>query len=202
MRRTQRDSHLGTVTVPPHTALFLERTEGATRSHPGLARLSREGSFVPLGTSPPVESPTSWASFSTGTNPGKHNVFDFIERKPDTYKPQPRLTSFEHGTFLWRLFPLRAAHATSRRAGTPFWSIASQQGLRTKVLTVPLTFPPDEVADGKYWRHARARRPRNASRMQCWASDLSQMRRAIRRGDLTAPEVPGRCGAGDARQAK
>jgi predicted AlkP superfamily phosphohydrolase/phosphomutase len=141
---------------------------------PNLARLSREGSFAPLATSPPVESPTAWASFATGTNPGKHNVYDFIERSPDSYKPQPRLTSFEPGTFLWQLFPLRGAHATSRRAGTPFWSIASQQGLRTKVLTVPLTFPPDDVADGEILAGMPVPDVRGTlGTYQFWASDLS-----------------------------
>jgi predicted AlkP superfamily phosphohydrolase/phosphomutase len=141
---------------------------------PNLARLSREGSFAPLGTLPPVESPTAWASFATGTNPGKHNVYDFVERTPDSYQPRLSLTSVEPGTFLWRLFPIRAAHATARRAGTPFWSIVGSHGLRTRVLTVPLTFPPDQVVNGEVLAGLPVPDVRGTLGLyQFWGSDLS-----------------------------
>src|SRR6266542_1172160 len=34
-----------------------------------LARLARTGTFKPLGTTNPPESPVAWASFATGLNP-------------------------------------------------------------------------------------------------------------------------------------
>ncbi len=51
---------------------------------PNLARLAEEGSFRPLATSNPAQSPVSWATFNTGSNPGKTRIFDFLKRKlPD-----------------------------------------------------------------------------------------------------------------------
>ncbi|MCC6359159.1 MAG: alkaline phosphatase family protein, partial [Phycisphaerales bacterium] len=53
---------------------------------PNLARLREIGSFQRLGTTWPPLSPVAWSSFSTGANPGKHNIFDFIARTAD-YRP-------------------------------------------------------------------------------------------------------------------
>ncbi|MBN1334515.1 MAG: alkaline phosphatase family protein, partial [Deltaproteobacteria bacterium] len=47
---------------------------------PAFARLAEEGSFQPLGTSTPPQSPVAWSSFITGTNPGGHGIFDFVGR--------------------------------------------------------------------------------------------------------------------------
>ena len=55
---------------------------------PNLAQLRDTGTYVRLGTTWPPLSPVAWSSFSTGTNPGKHNIFDFITRKASTYGPQ------------------------------------------------------------------------------------------------------------------
>jgi predicted AlkP superfamily phosphohydrolase/phosphomutase len=54
---------------------------------PNLKRLSEEGSFAPLATTNPAESPVSWASFSVGGNPGRTGIFDFLHRIPGTYIP-------------------------------------------------------------------------------------------------------------------
>ncbi len=45
---------------------------------PHLAALKEEGGFVPLGSTLPPISPVAWSTFQTGTNPGKHNIFDFL----------------------------------------------------------------------------------------------------------------------------
>ena len=48
---------------------------------PNLQRLREEGTFVPLATANPAQSPVAWASIVTGTNPGKTNIGGFIKRK-------------------------------------------------------------------------------------------------------------------------
>ncbi|HMT20584.1 MAG TPA: alkaline phosphatase family protein, partial [Promineifilum sp.] len=53
---------------------------------PNLARLIERGSFGVLRSTIPVHSPTAWASFITGLNPGQHGVFDFVRRSSDSYK--------------------------------------------------------------------------------------------------------------------
>ncbi|RPH56650.1 hypothetical protein EHM82_02925, partial [bacterium] len=35
----------------------------------------------------PSQTPVSWSTFSTGLNPGRHGVFDFLKRNPEDYKP-------------------------------------------------------------------------------------------------------------------
>ncbi len=55
---------------------------------PNLKQLKTQGSFLPLETTNPAQSPVAWASFSTGTNPGKHRVFGFLKRGEKNYQPQ------------------------------------------------------------------------------------------------------------------
>jgi predicted AlkP superfamily phosphohydrolase/phosphomutase len=47
---------------------------------PNIKKLKEKGSFLPLGTANPAQSPVSWASIVTGTNPGKTNIGGFIKR--------------------------------------------------------------------------------------------------------------------------
>ncbi len=54
---------------------------------PAFAQLAASGSFAPLGTSVPPQSPVAWSSFMTGLDPGGHGIFDFIHRDPDTMIP-------------------------------------------------------------------------------------------------------------------
>jgi predicted AlkP superfamily phosphohydrolase/phosphomutase len=54
---------------------------------PNLAKLRAQGSFAPLRPTIPSQTPVSWSTFSTGLNPGRHGVFDFLKRDPKTYKP-------------------------------------------------------------------------------------------------------------------
>ena len=55
---------------------------------PNLKRLAEQGTFSPLATTNPAESPVSWASFTTGQGPGHHGIFDFLRRVPGTYLPE------------------------------------------------------------------------------------------------------------------
>ena len=54
---------------------------------PNLKKLAESGTFAKLETTQPSESPVAWASFATGVNPGKHNIYDFLVRDFDTYMP-------------------------------------------------------------------------------------------------------------------
>ena len=54
---------------------------------PKLSRLAAQGSFIPLDTSIPPQSPVAWSNFVTGMNPGGHGIFDFMHRDPATYAP-------------------------------------------------------------------------------------------------------------------
>src|SRR5919205_406295 len=54
---------------------------------PLLARLRAEGTFRPLLPTVPAQTPVSWSTFSTGIDPGRTGIFDFLRRDPKTYLP-------------------------------------------------------------------------------------------------------------------
>ncbi len=117
---------------------------------PNFNRLRRNGTFLFLQTSNPPQSPVAWSSFITGSNPGKHNVFDFLTRDPKTYYPKLTITGiekpdvFEIGRYS---IPLGKPVVKSYRRGKPFWQIAKTHGVSTTALLIPVTFPPDRFAD-------------------------------------------------------
>ena len=55
---------------------------------PNLARLKEEGSYARLATTNPPQTPVSWSTFSTGINPGRTQIFDFLKRIDGTYVPE------------------------------------------------------------------------------------------------------------------
>jgi len=106
---------------------------------PNFVKLRDSGTFKPLKTSMPPHSPVAWTTIATGTNPGKHNIFDFISRDPKTYMPALALskvtTSHISGT-----------NYESIVTADPFWRLSSNDKLPTSVLRWPVTFPPEKVS--------------------------------------------------------
>jgi predicted AlkP superfamily phosphohydrolase/phosphomutase len=90
---------------------------------PTLAKLREQGVWGRLASTLPPMSAGAWTSFMTGKNPGKHGVFDFLQRSPESYHL-----------------------AVSRRSTEPtLWGLLSEAGKRVAVLNVPQTYPPEEV---------------------------------------------------------
>lgn len=54
---------------------------------PNLAKLRAQGTFSPLRSTIPSQTPVSWSTFSTGLNPGRTSIFDFLKRDTKTYRP-------------------------------------------------------------------------------------------------------------------
>lgn len=92
---------------------------------PTFSRLLDEGSWGELlSTIPPITGP-AWSTFITGTNPGRHGIFDWVNRDPDSYDFPP---------------------VTGEHIRQPsLWQIASHAGKRVLVLNVPMTYPPEPV---------------------------------------------------------
>lgn len=67
-------------------ATFTERWMNEGRL-PNLARLRAQGTFRPLTPTLPAQTPVSWSTFSTGIDPGRTGIFDFLRRDPQTYLP-------------------------------------------------------------------------------------------------------------------
>ena len=141
---------------------------------PNLKRLADEGAFATLGSPPPAESPVAWCSFATGTNPGKHNVYDFFEREPQGYAAVANLYKTTPAEFLFGLIQTKPVRVEPRRGGVPFWIDAGQSGIRTTVLTVPMTYPTDEIAGGEMLAGFPAPDLRGTpGTFSLWATDLS-----------------------------
>ncbi|HEX9161262.1 MAG TPA: alkaline phosphatase family protein, partial [Thermoanaerobaculia bacterium] len=54
---------------------------------PNMARLRASGTFRPLRPTIPAQTPVSWSTFSTGIDPGRTGIFDFLRRDAKTYLP-------------------------------------------------------------------------------------------------------------------
>ncbi len=114
---------------------------------PNFQKLADAGCYRRLRTTFPSVSPVAWSSFSTGVQPGKHNIFDFLDRDRRTYLPV--LSSTRIGTvekFLklgkWRI-PMQKPELTLLRRSKPYWTLLGEQNVWSTVLRVPITFPPD-----------------------------------------------------------
>ena len=92
---------------------------------PHFGSLLRSGVRSELNSTVPPMTPPGWTSFMTGMNPGKHGIFDFIERRP--------------GGFQYKVM-----NATDRQA-LSIWALLSQAGKRVASIGVPLTYPPEKV---------------------------------------------------------
>ncbi len=103
---------------------------------PNFLRLKEIGSFSKLNTILPAESPVAWTTIATGTNPGKHGLFDFITRNPENYLLGVSITKQKSRYSTKFESPVK---------GIPFWSITSDAKIPTTIIRWPATFPPDKV---------------------------------------------------------
>jgi predicted AlkP superfamily phosphohydrolase/phosphomutase len=170
---------------------------------PNLDRLRREGSYSSLQPTNPPQTPVSWSTFATGLDPGKHQIFDFLKRDPDTYTPDFAMMTPGVKPFLWgernplylgtaaallaflialvgaglaarrawvgllvglvlaapafigaRSFartniPVKQPTVVNNRRGATFWQVLAEHGVRSTVIRVPNTFPPDPNPGGR-----------------------------------------------------
>ena len=92
---------------------------------PTLAALQRESAWGELQSSVPFLSPPAWTTAVTGVNPGKHAIFDFERRLPQS-------------------IVIVNEDAKSRRA-QPVWNVLQSHARRSLLMNIPMTDPPDEV---------------------------------------------------------
>src|SRR5687767_14945243 len=116
---------------------------------PNIRRIVDQGGLYPLSTTHSAESPTAWASFATGVNPGKHNIYDFLVRDFETYLPDLAGVKREPPVFKWGFLPTQRPKITSTRGGTSFWTQAGKDGIKSVILTVPMTFPLEDIEHGQ-----------------------------------------------------
>jgi predicted AlkP superfamily phosphohydrolase/phosphomutase len=106
---------------------------------PNLKRLQDLGGYSRVKTTFPAQTPVAWSTFSTGTNPGGHGIFDFLSRDPNTYLPILGLTKYEQkNAFV-------PPQVVNMRRGKAFWELLSDAGIASTVLRCPCTYPPDAI---------------------------------------------------------
>lgn len=117
---------------------------------PAFARLASQGTFAPLETTIPPQSPVAWSTFITGRDPGGHGIFDFIHRDPKTMEPYLSTSRAEAGGRTLKLgkwqFPLSAGSVELLRDGQPFWDVLEKRGVTTSIIRMPANFPPSGSA--------------------------------------------------------
>jgi predicted AlkP superfamily phosphohydrolase/phosphomutase len=115
---------------------------------PTLSQLRKQGTYTPLKTTTPAISPVAWSSFMTGTNPSKHNIFDFLSRDPKSYLPGLSSAYIGAAKKVFSLgklqIPLSKPEIRGMRKSIPFWKILGDHGLFSTILRVPITFPPEK----------------------------------------------------------
>ncbi len=87
----------GALASPPHPRVVVLGFDGvdsqiveqmlAAGRLPNLAALKARGGYSPLLPTVPAQTPVSWATFSTGLDPGGHEIFDFLKRDPSDLVP-------------------------------------------------------------------------------------------------------------------
>jgi predicted AlkP superfamily phosphohydrolase/phosphomutase len=116
---------------------------------PNLDALRRQGCFKPLATTLPSISPVAWSSFQTGTNPGKHNIYDFLTPDPTTYRPKLSSVEIRPPRRTLRIgkyrIPLGRAEVRLLRKSRPFWNYLGDRGISSSIIRVPITFPPEKL---------------------------------------------------------
>lgn len=93
---------------------------------PNIDGLMREGTRKSLLSTTPPLTPAAWASFYTGTNPGRHGVIDFLARRVGSYKLVPVHRSMVNGETLWQT--------------------AAGAGLKSLIVNLPMTYPPEAIS--------------------------------------------------------
>lgn len=90
---------------------------------PNIGSLAAVGAnrFKQMDASLPEISSVSWSSFMTGTNPGRHGIYGFMDLRPGSYK------------MYFPSYPDLKAE--------PIWDTIGKQGKRSVVLNLPGTYP-------------------------------------------------------------
>ena len=114
---------------------------------PNFSRLAQTGAFKRLRTTCPAVSPVAWSSFSTGCEPGRHRIFDFIEPDRQTYLPRLSSAELRGVERFFKIGRYRIPRGQPQlrllRKSKPFWTLLGEHRIWSTVLRVPVTFPPD-----------------------------------------------------------
>lgn len=90
---------------------------------PGFTLLKKRGHTFNLHSTTPPLTPIAWTSLYTGKNPGNHGIFDFYRIDDDGGMD---------------------INLASNAKGKTIFEILSDNKLKTAVLNLPFTYPPNQ----------------------------------------------------------
>lgn len=93
---------------------------------PNFGKLLGEGPLLRMRSTIPCVSSVAWTTYMTGKNPGKHGIFGFVDRRPDSLE----------------VFIPTSKDVKARA----LWEDLSERRKRVLVINVPLTYPPKAVS--------------------------------------------------------
>ncbi len=91
---------------------------------PHLGKLLEKSAYGPLRSTVHPLTPQAWTSMITGVNPGRHGIFDFGKRDPQSYNVELVTSRDRRAPAFWQFVPAAA---------------------RVGVANVPLTWPPEPL---------------------------------------------------------
>ncbi len=105
----------------PYTLLQQACAQGRM---PHLQKLLQEGSFMQMDSVIPTISSVAWATFATGVNPAKHNIFGFVDIDAQR-----------------KFFIPNATHLRAKS----LWQHFDDLGLRSIWINLPIAYPPTPI---------------------------------------------------------
>lgn len=113
---------------------------------PNFQKLAEKGVFRALDTSNPSMSPVAWSTFSTGVDPSRHGIYDFITRDPCTYAPMLSSTDIKNAERVLNIgkyiIPLEKPKIKLLQKSQAFWKHLGDRHIPSIIQRVPITFPP------------------------------------------------------------
>jgi predicted AlkP superfamily phosphohydrolase/phosphomutase len=112
---------------------------------PSFEKLAEKGVFRPLGTTYPSMSPVAWSSFTTGVDPSRHRIYDFLTRDPCTYMPMLSSTDIGKAKRVLNIgkymIPLGKPRIRLLQKSQAFWKLLGEHHIFSIIQRVPITFP-------------------------------------------------------------
>lgn len=109
---------------------------------PNLKKMADNGSFLPLGTTDPPQSPVAWSAFITGLDLDGHGIYDFVHRDPihlESYLSTSKPTA---ATTMLGFIPDDPPGHKLLRGGKAFWQVLEEEKIGATMVKIPANFPP------------------------------------------------------------
>lgn len=136
---------------------------------PNFSALAQRGTFMPLETAMPPQSPVAWSNFISGARPDTHMIWDFIHRDPAPQHTTLPILPFQSTgdvqaielpwykelikTVPWlggtQLPVVATSTIESSRRGPAFWEDLVAGGVDTVIWRMPANYPPPAKVEGR-----------------------------------------------------